>query len=105
MKTVAWADRNRVRWAFTLSNAGSSYFGDRCDLAKLHEIDWGAVGATYWQHCREGKQAEFLIEQYFPWRLVSRIGVRTIQAANITSAAIQAAAHRPPVQIMTYWYY
>lgn len=104
MQTVTWANRNRVRWVFTLSNAGSWYFEDRCDLAKLHDIDWHAVGATYWQHCSEEKQAEFLIEQYFPWRLVSRIGVRTIQTANITSAAIQAA-DRPPVQIMPYWYY
>ena len=104
-KIVAWANQNRVRWAFTLSNAGAFYFEDRCDLAKLHEIDWGAVGATYWRDCREGKQAEFLIEQYFPWCLVSRIGVRTTRASNITSAAIQAAAHRPPVQIIPAWYY
>ena len=104
-QTVTWADRNRVRWAFTLSNAGAFYFEDRCDLAKLHEIDWRAVGAKYWRDCQEGKQAEFLIEQYFPWCLVSRIGVRTTRASNITSAAIQAAAHRPPVQIIPAWYY
>ena len=105
METVAWANRNRVRWAFTLSNAGSWYFEDRSDLAKLYEIDWHAVGAKYWRHCREGKQAEFLIERCFSWRLVSRIGVRTIQASNITSVAIQAAADRPPIQIIPYWYY
>jgi len=31
--TVAWAAGNARRWAFTLSNAGASYFEDRADLA------------------------------------------------------------------------
>lgn len=47
-KVVAWANRNRRRWAFTLSNAGSNYFEDRCDLVHLEEIDWDAVGAKHW---------------------------------------------------------
>ena len=104
-QTVAWADRRQIRWAFTHSNAGAWYFEDRCDLAKIHEIDWQAVGASDWRQCQEGKQAEFLIERCLPWCLVSRIGVRTIQTSGIASAAIQAAAHRPPVEIRRDWYY
>ena len=38
-ETVEWADQEERRWAFTLSNAGSGYFIDRCDLAQLDEID------------------------------------------------------------------
>ena len=76
-ETVAWADRNKQRWAFTLSNAGSRYFEDHCDLAQLDKIDWKAVRAEDWRDCKEGKQAEFLIEQQFPWELVARIGVRS----------------------------
>lgn len=30
--SVTWASENGRRWAFTLSNAGSYYFEDRCDL-------------------------------------------------------------------------
>jgi hypothetical protein len=30
--TVAWADAQMRRWAFTLSNAGARYFEDRSDL-------------------------------------------------------------------------
>jgi hypothetical protein len=33
--SVAWAQQNNQRWAFTLSNAGSRFFEDRCDLAIL----------------------------------------------------------------------
>jgi len=46
--TVAEADRVGRRWAFTLSNAGSRYYEDRADLARLGEINWAAVAATKW---------------------------------------------------------
>ena len=35
-QTVAWAEQNRLRWAFTLSNAGSYYFEDRCGRCQRH---------------------------------------------------------------------
>ncbi len=47
-EVVAWANRNGRRWAFTLSNAGSYYFEDRCSLVQLEEVDWDAVGANHW---------------------------------------------------------
>lgn len=56
-QTVAWAEAQSQRWAFTLSNVGAYYFEDRCDLAQLDEIDWDAVQARDWRQCKEGKQA------------------------------------------------
>lgn len=108
---VAWADRNQRRWAFTLSNAGSYYFEDRCDLAQLNEINWSAVQTNRWggngvsRSVKEGKQAEFLVEQSFPWELVTRIGVRSQQVYGQVRAALQGAAHRPHIQIAPDWYY
>lgn len=104
-ETVAWADRHRRRWAFTLSNAAAGYSEDRCDLTQLNEIDWDAVHAGDWRDCKEGKQAEFLIERSFPWALVRRIGVRSRGAWRRASAAAAAGAHRPPVEIAPRWYY
>ena len=103
--TVAWAEEQDLRWAFTLSNAGARYFEDRSDLGQLNEIDWDAVEATDWRGCKEGKQAEFLIEQSFPWELVSRVGVRSQRVCYRTEAVLEAAAHRPPVEIRPAWYY
>ena len=103
--TVAWAEEHDLRWAFTLSNAGARYFEDRCDLAQLGEIDWNAVRARVWSHCKEGKQAEFLLEQRFAWELVSRVGVRSQQVCHRTAAALDASGHRPPVAICPGWYY
>jgi hypothetical protein len=103
--SVAWAEQNQQRWAFTLSNAGSRFFEDRCDLTQLHEIDWAAIQATNWQTCKEGKQAEFLMEYNFPWHLVERIGVHSEGIYRQVVNALPAGGHRPQVEIKTAWYY
>ena len=46
--SVTWAQQNKKRWVFTLSNAGAYYFEDRCNLAQLNEIDWDAVQSNNW---------------------------------------------------------
>ena len=104
-RTVAWAENHHQRWAFTLSNAGSSYFEDRCDLSQLHEIDWAAVAARDWQQCKDGKQAEFLLEGRFPWGLVSKIGVLSRAVYQQAVAAMATAGHKPRVDIERQWYY
>jgi hypothetical protein len=109
--TVVWANANNKRWAFTLSNAGSYYFEDRADLGRLCDINWDAVQANKWSGpgvsglVKEGKQAEFLIEEFFPWSLVSRIGVHSRQIHNQVANILRDAAHKPAVQIMREWYY
>ena len=45
-RTVAWANQEELRWAFTTSNAGSQFFDDYCDLDQLDEIYWDAVQAS-----------------------------------------------------------
>ena len=102
---VAWAQEQGRRWAFTLSNAGARYFEDRYDWAYLHEIDWNAVHARDWKHCKEGKQAEFLMEQGFPWHLIERIGVYSRLVYSQVVNALTVNAHKPAVEIRTEWYY
>lgn len=103
--SVAWAMANHKRWAFTLSNAGARYFEDRSDLSKLNEIDWNAVQTTNWRECKEGKQAEFLMEHSFPWHLVERIGVHSRAVYQQVINALPAGGHRPQVEIRPEWYY
>ena len=108
---VTWAEANNRRWAFTLSNAGSYFFEDRCDLVQLNEINWDAVGANRWSGAgisptiKEGKQAEFLVETSFPWSLVERIGVRTNATYHQVVHALTASAHKPQLEIRSEWYY
>lgn len=103
--TVAWANAHGLRWAFTLSNAGAYYAEDRADLSCLHEVDWEAVNARDWRGHKEGKQAEFLLEQNLPWPLIERIGVLSQPVAHQVAHALPAGGHRPPVQLMRDWYY
>ena len=102
---VKWAEANNQLWAFSLSNAASSYFEDRCDLDQLDEINWNAVGKKYWSAVREEKQAEFLIEQAFPWHLVERIGVYGQAQVEPVNMALAGTTHRPAIEIKPEWYY
>lgn len=110
-KVVDWAEQNRQRWAFTLSNAGASYFEDRCDLRQLNEINWQAVQAAQWSgngiatSIKEGKQAEFLLENSFPWHLVERVGVCSRPVYQQVTKVLPAGSHQPKVEIKRDWYY
>ena len=103
-QTVAWADEQRLRWAFTTSNAISCTEFWR-DLKDLGEINWEAVQAKQWRECKENKQAEFLIERQFPWNLILRIGVRSERVRQRAMVAIEAARQKPRVEIKPNWYY
>lgn len=110
-ETIAWAEQQRRRWAFTLSNAGARYFEDRADIARLNEINWSAVQAHRWSGTgidgavKEGKQAEFLIENDFPWHLIERIGVYSREVYQRVMNCLSETADRPPVEIKREWYY
>lgn len=103
---VEWADAHQRRWAFTLSNAGSYYFEDRCDLSSLSEVDWDAVEARTWAGApMEWKQAEFLLEREFPWDLIEFIGVHSPEIRDRVRQALETAGHQPIVQVAPRWYY
>lgn len=104
--TIDWAQANGRRWAYTLSNAGSYYFEDRSSLDDLGDVNWNSVNARQWAGAaKDGKQAEFLIEQAFPWHLVERIGVHSEPIAPRVAKAMHGAAHRPVLEIRRDWYY
>jgi hypothetical protein len=105
LASVAWANQQQRRWAFTLSNAGSYYFEDRCDLNQLGQLDWMAIQTNQWKECKEGKQAEFLMENNFPWHLIEKIGVYSPQIYQQVTHLIQHVAHKPAVEIKPDWYY
>lgn len=104
---VEWADKIRRSWAFSDGNAGARYTRFYRDLSKLDAIDWGAVAAVDWQNplIKEGKQAEFLMLDSFPWRLVETIGVIDQRTLTDVSRRIQGAEHKPFVSVQRNWYY
>lgn len=103
-KTIDWADSNKIRWAFTDSNASSSYFRDYFDINDLDKIDWTAINAKIWNESpiEEKKQAEFLIENRFPFELVEEIGVyseKQLEEISIISKKL------PCIKIRKDWFY
>ena len=105
--TVAWAVSKGKRWAFSLSNAAASYTEFRTSLDHLDQINWTAVASTDFRDAlvKEGKQAEFLLHEKFPWRLVTRVGARSAPIRDKAAGIIAQASHRPPVDVLPGWYY
>lgn len=104
---IAWAESEKRRWACSDRNAGArvaSFFKRRQDLNK---INWPAVANTDFRDAlvKEGKQAEFLLYESFPWPLVEAIGVRNEAIRVKVQSALRAASHRPPVTVEPTWYY
>jgi hypothetical protein len=108
---VSEADEAGLRWAFSLGNAAAAYQEFRADLAHLHEVRWNYVAAWKWHghgvspDVKQGKQAEFLVHERFPWRLVSAIGVLNVAMQKKVAELVQSADHHPPVHVRTDWYY
>jgi hypothetical protein len=106
-RVVKWANANNRRWAFSLSNAGAYYTQFRANLNQLNDVNWPAVLSNDFRDpdYKEGKQAEFLVHQTFPWELVDRIGVLSHEIAQRAANALHHAAHRPAIQVLPAWYY
>jgi hypothetical protein len=111
---VAWANEQQRSWAFCLSNAGALYTEFRSSLNDLHQIDWDAVASNNFSSgsytpsgnkVSEGKQAEFLLHEDFPWSLVKRIGVASPAIALQAEASLANAAHKPQISVQSSWYF
>lgn len=106
-KTIDYANSQKLRWAFTTSNAASRWFIDYADLCYLKKINWNIVNSNHWAGNQEWKQAEFLIEYYMPWTLIEEIAVfdeqRYQRVKNILDA--ENILHYPEVTIKREWYY
>lgn len=106
-KVVEWANKNSVRWVFSLSNAGAYYVEFRCNLQNLYELDWNAIAATDFRDpdIKERKQAEFLVYDFFPFELVERIGVFNRAIWNRVNQMLIGSKYKPLVEIRRNWYY
>ena len=106
-EAIAWADAQPARWAFSLSNAGAPYAEFRGRQDQLDEIDWPSVFSTDFRssQVKEGKQAEFLVQEFVPWALVRRVGALTDVIQRQAMRALAGVPHRPPVDVRRDWYY
>ena len=106
---VRFANRNRIRWAFTNASAASNRFEDYKTLADLNEIDWLTITSNDWERNytekSEVKQAEFLLGGRFPWTWILRIGVISEEMQRQVMSMTEQAQYRPSVIVRPDWYY
>ena len=77
------------------------------DLDDLDEINWHAVEATDFRPMivKEGKQAEFLVYESFPWKLIERLGVIDGRMEQRVGEVLRDAIHKPLLAVEQGWYY
>lgn len=104
---IHWANARSVRWAFSSGNAGAYLTSFYNAPADLNKIDWEAVAATDFRDAKvkEGKQAEFLMFDDFPWTLIEQIGVINHTMATTVTNALATTAHQPAIVVEPGWYF
>ena len=76
-------------------------------LSELNNVNWAAVRATDFSSAeiKDGKQAEFLVSNWFPWQLVEKIGIFSQNIYSEVLDTIAAVTPSPVVQVERNWYY
>ena len=88
----------------------SRFYTDLCDL---DVIDWDLMQSTWWNDTLEfpdrkrRRQAEFLVQYFFPWELISKIGVRLVRIQTQVQSIIEQTTKfpHPIVEQELDWYY
>ncbi len=83
------------------------------DLAQLERVDWGMVYQRYWtdnvndMDRQRKKQAEFLIHDVCPWRLIERLVVIDTKMRKQVEAVLAEFPEddQKPVEVKRDWYY
>jgi len=104
-RATNWASNNQKRWAFTTRNASDHIAEFKNKIADLTTINWNVINAQYWKENREEKQAEFLVENEFPWHLFDRIGVYSTRIKQQVDNILANQAQKPQTEVKRNWYY
>jgi hypothetical protein len=105
-----WAHTNGACWAFSDGNASACTTNFYKDSTDLIHLDWSAIRASDFREAKikEGKQAEFLMFDTFPWTLIEKIGTinRTMAIkAQTAQTAMARVEHQPVIAIEPSWYF
>ena len=98
-----------LRWVFTEGHADMGFTDFFDDLKDLPKIDWSLMHETYWHDTNEDpdrkrrRQAEFLVHRFFPWKLVSYIGVFDKSFADMVTEALKEGSAE--IGVHRDWYY
>jgi hypothetical protein len=96
--TAEMVDEAGLRWVFTEGHADMGYTDFFDDFRDLIKIDWPLMEERYWHDTdddpdrKRRRQAEFLVHQFFPWELVSYVGVYDHSIAEVIGETIKGGS-------------
>ncbi len=104
---ISWANTNQVRWAFSNGNAGAYITDFYKDAADLINLNWAAINSRYFSDAKvkQGKQAEFLMFDVFPWILIQKIGTINSTIEKKVKTVLANNEHQPIVAVERSWYF
>lgn len=105
-------EAENIACAFTDGHAVMTYSEFYTDLQALESaIDWDIMKNNYWADTLEDgdrkrrRQAEFLVHQFCPWRLITKIGVIDRAIKSQVEQTLQNINHKPDIEVYSSWYY
>lgn len=111
VSTVQKVEKAGLPFVFTDGHAImhlSNYYNNISDLCK---IDWGIMQARFWADTeddndrRRRRQAEFLVYQFFPWDLFSKIVVYEEKFAEQIGKMLKNGEMTNKIRVNREWYY
>jgi len=102
-------EAERLDWVFTDGHAVMDYTDFFDDFADLNKIDWPLMRSKYWFDSDDHpdrsrrRQAEFLVHDFFPWKLFSEVGVCNTATAERVNEILGDKSIR--VSVKRDWYY
>lgn len=102
---------HHIPFCFTDGHAVVQFSQFFNDLKDLWHVDQQIMQETYWndtledQDRKRRRQAEFLVHTFFPWSLVTEVGVMTNRVAASVREMLIPATDQPRVTVRPGWYY
>lgn len=107
----AVAEADALQFCFTEGHAEMGFSEFFHDLRDLVKVDWKIMKAQYWSDNetdmdrKRRRQAEFLVHGFFPWTMITKIGVIDEPMAERTKELIADCRHKPAIVEARQWYY
>ncbi|MEG4574401.1 DUF4433 domain-containing protein [Microcoleus sp. N3A4] len=111
VSSVENIDAAGLSFVFTDGHAVMAFTEFFDDLNDLGAIDWDVMESRYWNDTNEDndrkrrRQAEFLVRNFFPWQLITEIGVINSTIKSQAENFLQNFTHKPSVIVRKNWYY
>jgi hypothetical protein len=104
---IQWANNQGVNWAFSDRNAGAYLATFYNRFSYLSQLNWSAIEAKNFRNAqiKEGKQAEFLMFDFFPWELIEKIGTFNNTIVPMIQNILTGIKHQPMISVERNWYF